>query len=141
MDNDNLNQTQNSDQTANPQNSGTYSGASNGADFQSTAPAETLDTSNQALSVQETGEPLTGMNQPDGGMSAWVWVGGILAVVVIVAIIVKLLRMDDEPAASVVSAPAPRAATTKPKSKATPAKKTPAKSKQQKRRKSSKKRR
>lgn len=140
----NLNQTQDSDNTQNPQqNSVPSDGASNAEDFQSTAPQDALNSQTDSLSVQKTGDPITGSISSVQGNSITLVV--ILAVVVAVAAVFIIIRLLKEGAEDdrLAEASKPKAADLKAAKKPA-AKKKPAKKKSapnQRRKKTAKKKR
>lgn len=88
-----LNTTDNTQENSNPQNAANP-GASNGADFQSTAPATLLNERDDTLSVQETGDPIEGGSRPvsaDSISLGWT-IGIVIAIVVGVMVLMMLLR-------------------------------------------------
>lgn len=116
-------QTNSTPQTSNPQDAASAGGASNSADFQSTAPKETLNQEAESLSVQQTGEPLKGVTASvmENGLSTIVVLTVIVLVVIGGWILYKLLREAVEENTE----PAPKAKATVAK-KTTTAKKAPA---------------
>jgi len=131
-----LNSTQNSQNSQNPQGTGNP-GSSNGSDFQTTAPQDALNEGTENLSVQSTGDPLSGSvsnNANDSLPMSWI-IGIFLIIIIGGFIFYKLLRETIEEATS----PEPA---TKPRVVKSPAKKTAAskKSSSNKRKKTSKKR-
>lgn len=142
-----MNNTQNTNpDTSNPQQAVPANGASNAADFQSTAPEGALQTSTQDLTVQQTGEPASGDSSQTGtSSSTYVWVGGVVLLLLVgIVLLVRLIKeaIDENaaPAATRSSRPAASSAA-KPKAQSKAAakkastKKKPA-SKGQKRKKS-----
>ncbi len=101
-----LNQTQEVTNTQNPQD--ITDGASNAADFQSTAPVDALNQEAQNLSVQETGDPITGAAVSTAGDSMpWVWGAGIVLILVVsIVIIYRVLREESEADELVTARPA-----------------------------------
>ncbi len=80
--------------TANPQTAVPADGASNAADFQTTAPSDTLRNEVENLSVQETGEPLasSGVQAADTGWPiGWVITVGIMAAIALF-VLVRLIK-------------------------------------------------
>ncbi len=110
--------------TSNPQDPAAYPGASNGADFQSTATREALTgQSNQELTVQETGQPIAGNGTAAAGglPELWLWIGGFVVIVIIIVVVVR--KLINEPLDEMADRPAAA-----PARKPTTAKKTAAKS-------------
>lgn len=112
-----LNQTQEVTNTQNPQDV-TSDGASNAADFQSTAPADALNQEAQSLSVQETGEPLSGTAAAEAASNAaWLWGVGIVLILIVAAVIIyRVLREEAEADEAEMARPA-KAASAKSSSK------------------------
>lgn len=126
---DKINNTQSAPGTANPQSAVPADGASNGADFQSTAPSEALRNQVDNLSVQETGEPATGSQAPATATDfplGWVVAIGITVVIGIVVLVRLLKEAAEESAPAPVRKSAPVTAKSTKAAKA-PAKKTTAK--------------
>ena len=141
LDNQNeLNTTQAPAQTRNPQSSANP-GASNASDFQSTAPPNALNQEAENLSVQETGDPISGTVQPASESFPVTWTIAIIVVVIAsVWLLVKLFKEEvEEMHTPAVAAKKPAASVAAKKSakKIAPKKKTVAKA----RKKSSKKKR
>lgn len=121
--------TQSSPNTANPQQAPSAGGASNAADFQSTAPSDALRTEMQNLSVQETGQPLEGGRSVASGSGSNGWIIVVVAMAVVaVFVIFKLIReaIEDNRATSARAA-APAASSSAKKKPATTKKASPAK--------------
>lgn len=116
-----LNQTQSTPQTSNPQDAVPSEGASNSADFQSTAPEEALRQQTEALSVQETGDPVSGSTTAALDNSFSIAILFIIGLLIAGAVIFyKLMKETVEESAQPQSKPA----ATK---KSSTTKKTPAK--------------
>lgn len=92
---ENLNETQSAPQTANPQTAGGAGPANDSADFQQTAPSDTLEQENQSLGVQESGRlPSAATVRQDNSM--WFWGVGILVSLVVIVVITRLLMAEDK---------------------------------------------
>lgn len=126
--NNELNQTDNSQSSQNPQNT-SAPGANDAADFQQTAPYNALNEEAENLSVQETGEPIqAGPPVAENNSFAWGWTVGILLVLGIVCyVLYALIKESREDNQEIVAAPAAKA--TKPKTTKVAAKKSTAKKK------------
>ena len=100
--------TRNSQESQSPQDTGTP-GASDAADFQSTAPAATLNEGAKNLTVQETGEPADAIAKvTEGWPVAWV-IGIVLLVAAGGFIFYKLLKESIDETAEPAPAPKPAA--------------------------------
>lgn len=121
--------TQPATDVANPQDAGTSNGASNAADFQQTAPSETLRNEVDNLTVQETGEPATAgavQTANDGMPMGWiitVVVMVIIGIIVLVKLIKESVEEDKTPSRSVATSAAPKVVKSQPAKKKATAKK------------------
>lgn len=134
MQNSNLNNTQTGPQTANPQSvTGGAADAGNSADFQQTAPQDALSRDGrQELSVQNTGEPLSGtVSVASANSISLVWWAVLITTSIIIGSIlaIKYLGAQDEEAAPAPAARKPSVAKTANKPAAAKAAKKPARSK------------
>ncbi len=129
-----LNNTSNTQDSQNPQGTATP-GANNGADFQQTAPSDTLNQEAENLSVEKTGDPITGLVVKNSEAFPVGWAIAVVVMVVIAGwVLIRLLKEqadDDTPAAppvrAVSSAKKPKPAVKKTAAKKPVAKKAPAK--------------
>lgn len=125
----NLNETQSTPNTSNPQDAVPADGASNASDFQSTAPYDALNQEAENLTVQKTGDPLEAQSVSavsDASVVFWV-IFGVIVFALSLVLLFKLIKEGKEDDAAVSSAAS--ATSTKPKATKTAAKKTPAKAK------------
>lgn len=143
----NLNNTQSTPNTANPQNVGERPATNQGADFQQTAPADQLNNQQENLVVQSTGEPLpAGTVKSSSDASTWLWLAGIMVLLAVIIFVARLMVADDEEKLD-IAAPSSEPGKSNPSISAKPVKKTnPKKTKSgkpttKKRKKSAKKRR
>ncbi len=119
MDNE-LNRTQSTIPTSNPQGATSTEGASNAADFQSTAPSEALNEQTESLSVQETGQPAEGVATVAADGLSTLWIGIIVVVIAIGGwLLFKLLKETVEEESRPAPKPAAKTATTAKKAKTT----------------------
>lgn len=90
-----LNDTQTPSRTDNPQSS-TSPSASNGTDFQNTAPSDALNQEAQNLSVETTGDPIVGKKETQADSSSMMWAFGVLLLVLIGAwIVIRLMQREE----------------------------------------------
>lgn len=102
-----LNATDNTQQNSNPQDAANP-GASNGADFQSTAPATLLNEKEDNLTVQKTGDPVVGdQTQAAADSFPLGWAIGIVIAVVVGAIVLVMLLREAMEEADIPVAPLP----------------------------------
>ncbi len=147
MDNTNeLSNTQNAPQTGNPQNAAP-AGGNNAADFQSTAPSETLNQEAENLTVEQTGDPITGgvASSNESFPVGWAVVIGVV-IVAGIWLLIKLFKEEaEETRKPAAAAPAKRASSKAASSSKAATKKPAAKKKKttsgKKRKKSTKKKR
>lgn len=81
-------------ETRNPQQSVPANGASNAADFQSTAPDSALRAETQDLNVQQTGEPAApSVKETTSDASFYFWAGGVaLLIIVGIFLLIRLIK-------------------------------------------------
>ena len=111
--------------TQNPQGSAPAPGASDASDFQQPAGQDALNTQTDSLSVQETGDPITGVQQQAASdfPLGWVIIIGVSVIIAVVVIFKMIKDMIEEDKASLRPAKSsPASSTRKPTAAKKPAK-------------------